>query len=165
MCPLKQFSVCRFVDPHHLNMQLSLVHSFIMELFSVWNGVTNVISTVSPLEVINIFTVVLLQCVIVPRAASPPPQSPGSVYFTTFTALPVHIVERNLVDEYVEEHASALGPPFSSAGGPCGALPPMRCHQLPAIAAQSSLDQCTADIVLSGAGQCWLVVVAPVYLG
>ncbi|CAH8622057.1 unnamed protein product [Dicrocoelium dendriticum] len=88
-------------------------------------------------------------------------QAPGPVYFTTFSFLPVHIVEQSDVDEYMEKHAAILGPGHrpsdaSDAVGPFGTLPPFDSRVLEPIEAQSNLDSSAADVVLSGAG--WISV-------
>ncbi|OON14360.1 hypothetical protein X801_09851 [Opisthorchis viverrini] len=85
-------------------------------------------------------------------------QSPGPVYFTTFSTLPVHIVEQTEFEQYVTEHAASLGPGHEvSDGGPCGHLPPLKSRVLDPVSPQISAKMSSVDVVLSGAG--WISVV------
>ncbi|KAG5444985.1 nitric oxide associated protein 1 [Clonorchis sinensis] len=85
-------------------------------------------------------------------------QAPGPVYFTTFSTLPVHIVEQTEFEQYVTEHAASLGPGHEiSDEGPCGQLPPLKSRVLDPFYPQISTETSSVDVVLSGAG--WISVV------
>ncbi|CDS42063.1 conserved hypothetical protein [Echinococcus multilocularis] len=84
--------------------------------------------------------------------------SKGSVYLTTQTRLPVHIVKTGDVDTYWDEYANFLGPGGSSGGVDTSeghVIPPMTPVVLKTIQ-PVDLEQSVADVVLSGAG--WVSV-------
>ncbi|CAH8498918.1 unnamed protein product [Schistosoma turkestanicum] len=96
-------------------------------------------------------------------------QAPNSVYFTTFSHLPIHIVSIEEVDEYRNRFFKFLMPKIknnsvhindnynnTTTAGPCGLLPPMQSKALDPIEAVPNLDQSNVDVVLSGAG--WISI-------
>ncbi|CAH8521877.1 unnamed protein product [Heterobilharzia americana] len=91
-------------------------------------------------------------------------KAPGSVYFTTFSHLPIHIVPIQEVDEYKRQFNEFLPPVVDSSHsnnnnpGPCGVLPPMKSKNLDPIETVANLGQSNIDVVLSGAG--WVSIAA-----
>ncbi|CAH8548608.1 unnamed protein product [Schistosoma curassoni] len=94
-------------------------------------------------------------------------KAPSSVYFTTFSHLPIHIVSTKEVDEYKSRFFKFLMPKiknnsvntdnnYNNTVGPCGLLPPMQSKNLDPIETVPNLDQSNIDVVLSGAG--WISV-------
>lgn len=94
-------------------------------------------------------------------------KAPSSVYFTTFSHLPIHIVSIKEVDEYRSRFVKFLMPKikdnsvntdnnYKNTVGPCGVLPPMESKNLDPIETVPNLDQSNIDVVLSGAG--WVSV-------
>ncbi|CAH8848807.1 unnamed protein product [Trichobilharzia szidati] len=89
-------------------------------------------------------------------------QAPDSVYLTTFSHLPIHIVPTIEVDDYNRQFTKFLAPFIDSSNnadnfiGPCGVLPSMKSKTLDPIETVSNLDQSNVDVVLSGAG--WIGV-------
>nr|CAX72997.1 hypothetical protein [Schistosoma japonicum] len=91
-------------------------------------------------------------------------KAPGSVYFTTFSHLPIHIVSIQEVDEYKSRFSKFLMPENSSdslndnnyTAGPCGSLPPMQSTILDPIETVPNLNESNVDVVLSGSG--WISI-------
>ncbi|CAH8848811.1 unnamed protein product [Trichobilharzia szidati] len=89
-------------------------------------------------------------------------KAPDSVYLTTFSHLPIHIVPTIEVDDYNRQFTKFLAPFIDSSNnadnfiGPCGVLPSMKSKTLDPIETVSNLDQSNVDVVLSGAG--WIGV-------
>nr|VZI19176.1 unnamed protein product [Spirometra erinaceieuropaei] len=80
----------------------------------------------------------------------------GPVYLTTHTRLPVHIVETNEVESYLQDYAQYLGPgPSTGANQTNTSVPAMSSVEVAPIE-PSDLDASTADVILSGAG--WVSV-------
>lgn len=96
-------------------------------------------------------------------------KAPSSVYFTTFSHLPIHIVSTKEVDEYKSRFFKFLMPKiknnsvntdnnYNNTVGPCGLLPPMQSKNLDPIETVPNLDQSNIDVVLSGAGELVLIL-------